>query len=853
MHSLRAKLLLSFCLAEVLIVAAIIGVVTTQLRQNAATQNQFIVDTMESRARQGLRGHLRLLQLLLEKDQQDCVRAADLLSGSAEAIAHVVSGHNKHLEQFLKAVAGTANLDLFVLYDLQGKPIASFPHLIDDLASAQYFAQWDLGEQVRALAADDDAWAAGTVAGAVRLEPAFLAAHSLEGRAPGLAALGQVVLQVLVDEFGDPIGFSVAARLLNGYHKPFQQANQVAAHGAALYVGREPVAWAGFGAGGGTELPPVPGANVPENPAELGPFWDGELTGAQGNRLATFSPLANLLGEPIAALCATIPVAEVRGAAEQLSDANEAMLERLQLGILLIGAGAVVLFFLTALVIESRLISRPLQPVVEGLHQLALGEADLTRTLPVSSRDEVGQLAANFNQFLERMRASVLRSRAGATDIQSGAETIQHSSQQVQAGARDQSENLERAHAAAVAIGEGATSIEARTRSLMNATESSSSATQQMGATAQEIAAKMDELFHLVDQVASSVHQMSAVSGQVSASVESLAATAEETAAAIVEMDHSIGQVRANAERTGSAAEAAVQEARSGKQAVDATVAGIETLSGMVAESTEVIRALARRSGEIGGILSTISDIAEQTNLLALNASIIAAQAGQHGTGFGVVANEIKTLAASTKTSAREITGIVHGLQQVAQQAVVSTESGRAQVLEEVERAREAGERLDRILRSSEESQGQALEIARATRDHTEASRQITLAMERVGDMLSQITSAVQDQGEGNRLLTNASDSMRDIAAQVKLGTDEQAVGSSQIATAMEQVRTMLEEIEASTRAQTGRSQDVLAAVAVALEVARRNAALSAEFDTAVATLTRQAQDLQQEVNAFKA
>jgi len=851
MHSLRAKLLVSFCLAEVLIVAAIIGVVTTQLRQNAATQDRFVEQTMESRAREELRGHLRLLQLLLEKDQQDCVRAADLLSGNAEAIVSVVSGQHKHLEQFLKAVSGTAKLDLFLLYDLQGKPIASFPHLIDDLTSAQYFAQWSLGEQVRALAAEDDAWAAGTLAGVVRLEPAFLVAHSLEGRAPGHAALGQVVLQVLVDEFGDPIGFAVAARLLNGYHKPFQQANQVAAYGAALYVGREPVAWAGFGAG--AEVPPVLGANLPETPAELGGFWDGELSAAQGNRIATFSPLANLFGEPIATLCATIPVAQVRGAAEQLSAANEAMLERLQLGILLIGAGAVVLFFLTALVIESRLISRPLQPVVEGLHQLALGEADLTRALPVSSRDEVGQLAANFNQFLERMRASVLRSRAGATDIQSGAETIQYSSQQVQAGARDQSENLERAHAAAVAIGEGATSVEARTRSLMSATESSSSATQQMGATAQEIAAKMDELFHLVDQVASSVHQMSAVSGQVSASVESLAATAEETAAAIVEMDHSIGQVRVNAERTGSAAEAAVQEARSGKQAVDATVAGIETLSGMVAESTEVIRALARRSGEIGGILSTISDIAEQTNLLALNASIIAAQAGQHGTGFGVVANEIKTLAASTKTSAREITGIVHGLQQVAQQAVVSTESGRAQVLEEVERAREAGERLDRILHSSEESQGQALEIAGATRDHAEASGQITLAMERVGDMLNQITSAVLDQGEGNRLLTKASDSMRDIAAQVKLGTDEQAVGSSQIAAAMEQVRTMLQEIEAATRAQTGRSQDVLAAVAVALEVARRNAALSAEFDTAVTTLTRQAQDLQQEVNAFKA
>lgn len=99
-----------------------------------------------------------------------------------------------------------------------------------------------------------------------------------------------------------------------------------------------------------------------------------------------------------------------------------------------------------------------------------------------------------------------------------------------------------------------------------------------------------------------------------------------------------------------------------GLSKMDALSYEVDRITLNIENAVELMDELEEKNMQIESILTMLNGITSQTNLLALNASIEAARAGEYGKGFGVVADEVRTLAEDSRNSTKQIEEILKGI-----------------------------------------------------------------------------------------------------------------------------------------------------------------------------------------------
>ncbi|CAN8142217.1 methyl-accepting chemotaxis protein [uncultured Thiomicrorhabdus sp.] len=343
---------------------------------------------------------------------------------------------------------------------------------------------------------------------------------------------------------------------------------------------------------------------------------------------------------------------------------------------------------LFGMIISRQVTEAVVEPVAQisgAMEAIAKGSGDLTQRLPIQSKDEIGDLALHFNQFITRVQKLLLQISKTLHELESSSEHLQQITESMNSGVQQQ----------------------------MKATSGLSQSMLEMTGQAQ--------------------------------SVE----------------DHSSNTTRATQQ--------VAERVQEGGATVMQTAQEMQALSENMQEMINSVMALREDGKSIATVVNVIEEIAEQTNLLALNAAIEAARAGEHGRGFAVVADQVRSLAKRTQDSTSEIERIIDKIIQATETTVKVVNKGQKSAQSSMRSVNQSRDTLQPVTILMQDISQMSDHMLKAAHAQTELAREIN-------SNISDIHQVSEGSLSGAKLTRQAGENLLHLAKHL-----EQMVGQFKI------------------------------------------------------------------------
>ncbi len=389
----------------------------------------------------------------------------------------------------------------------------------------------------------------------------------------------------------------------------------------------------------------------------------------------------------------------------------------------LLTAGGVMCVLLAILIstLLVRSISRPLHSLMTAAGQIAGGVHGARAE--VLARDELGQVALEFNRMAQAIEDSQAKELATTNELRAKVDTLLDVVSRAARG--DLTGTVTIAGSDAIGrLGEGLATMFGNLRSLLNNVQRAgiqvtTSATQIAASARQQEATGIEQAQTTVE-VLSTTREISANTTQLLRTMEEAGEVADYTTAATTEAQDNLKRM---------------------DQSMLQMVAATDAISAKLATLSE-------KASNINSVLTTITKVADQTNILSLNAAIEAEKAGDAGRGFAVVAAEIRRLADQTSVSTWDIEQMLKEMQSAVSASVMGMDKFTEDIRRSVDEARHVAEQLSGMTDQVRKLAPRFDLVLQGMQSQAVGASQITATMTQLSDASQQTVDSLKATSE---------------------------------------------------------------------------------------------------------